>query len=215
MQQSSDGCHKDGERSLLSQSRILSPERAAWHPVTCLVMFLIHLFINTCSWEEWRGGGGGQWMQLGGSRSLGLCLREADEGAHRLSGLRPGTVSSKIGAAAWHKDLRKQEDSLEIGARSLEEVREGRLWTWPEDASGFLLLFGVWLRALQLTCILARCSWWSKTKALFSWAGYEGRAGGRWGAPHPLLSPPDIWAWLGMAMPVTKPSSRTMVETGV
>lgn len=63
-------------------------------------MFLIHLFINTCSQEGWKGGGGGQRVQQGGSRSLGLRLREADEGAHRLSGLSPGNISSKIGAAA-------------------------------------------------------------------------------------------------------------------
>lgn len=57
-------------------------------------MFLIHLFINTGS-ERGRGG-----VQLGGSRSLARCLREADEGAHRLSGLSPGNVSSKIGGTA-------------------------------------------------------------------------------------------------------------------
>lgn len=143
--------HKDRERSLLSEPRILSPERAAWHPVTCLVVFLIHLFISTRSQERRRVGGGGQQVQQGGSRSLGLCLREADEGAHRLSGLSPGNVSSKIGAAAWHKDLRKREDSPVTGARPLEEVREARsrqhflrwLRTWPGDAPGILLLLGV------------------------------------------------------------------------
>lgn len=93
------------EHSLLSELPMLSPERAAWHPVTWLVMFLIHLSINPGS----RGGGGG------GSRSLAwrcYCLREAAGGGHRLRGLNPGNVSSKIGAAAWHEDLEKREDLL-------------------------------------------------------------------------------------------------------
>lgn len=83
------------QHSLLSEPPVLSPERAAWHPVTCLVMFLIHLFINTRS----RGGGGaagedGECGRISQPR-LVPCSRGADGGGHRLSGLTRGTSAQK------------------------------------------------------------------------------------------------------------------------
>lgn len=170
--------------------------------MTCLVMFLIHLFINTRSQEGQRGRITQPWAVLAGSGWRCSQAKWIKPGERQFKNRSCSLTYRSLEVRGFSEDQCQAPRGTEEGS-GLSRVSYsgcGHSLEMPAGSCSSFSGYGsAWLPALQFTCIPERCSWWSKTKTGSSRGGYKGCVSGE----------------ESLAMAGTKSSSRARAEPRV